>query len=69
MYLLNCLGRDTVRRLGNVLAELFRQGIQSEDWEMYLLNCLGRDTVRRLGNVLAELFRQGYSQKTGKCTC
>ena len=28
MYLLNCLGRDTVRRLGNVLAELFRQGVR-----------------------------------------
>ena len=54
MNLLNCLGRDTVRRLGNVLAELFRQG---------------HNQVRRLENVLAELRRQGHSQKTGKCTC
>ena len=26
MYLLNCSGRDTVRRLGSELAELLRQG-------------------------------------------
>ena len=36
MYLLNCLGSETVRRLGNVLAELLRQGYSQKTGEAVL---------------------------------